>query len=368
MWGDATGGWRPPALDWLGTLLATGVPVVAGPDAASDDGEGLLLLPDPDTVDVPLARGRPVLMGPPPDSAPARLAAVAEALGGLVVPDLGGVLVLRLDDPGAAVKRHLRSWAHPDVTPEGWRALWDSLAEHDGRVSLFCCSGWVADDGTVTPSREAASAEWALLDEGVARGVGELECHGHTHMDPDTAAWLADPDRATGVHWYRELWPPHHPVEPTAGAQQERLAAWQAGLGVQGTTVVAPGEAWGPQTLQAARACGFSMLNSWEVCRLDLPGAPAWTTGEGSPYLDEADAAHLAEGLPTVGYWHDRDMALHGPAWAPAQLDRWRDVGVRRLWSFADLGRAWQGVDAVREDRGRVTVRQAPAGVALRRL
>lgn len=362
VWGDGQDGWQPPALEWIGTLAAAGVPFRAGPDAATDDGEGLLLLPDPDAVDVVPTPGRPLLTGSPPDGAPARLAAVRDALGALAVPDMRGLMVLRLDDPGAAVKRYLASWSHPDVSPAAWASLWQTLGE--GRVSVFCCPGWVDEAGEVVASRRASPAEWEALDDGVRRGRADLECHGYTHMDPRRAEWRDAPDRAESAHWYREMWPPGLPVEPPVGAQQEIVRRWQEACG-PGTTLVAPGEAWGLNTIEAARRQGLSLFNSWGICRLDRP-VPTWSVGVGSPYLDGADGAWLAGGLPVVGYWHDRDMAIHGPGWAPAQLAAWRDCGVQRFVAFADLARAYATeVDAVLARR-EVEVRRAPAGWPLR--
>src|SRR5207302_7319787 len=117
------------------------------------------------------------------------------------------------------------------------------------------------------------------------------------------------------------------------------IAAWQEACG-PGTTLVAPGEAWGVATVRAARARGLELMGSWSVCRLQLP-VPTWCADVGSPYLDAPDPLHLAAGLPVVGYWHDRDMALHGPGWVGEQLARWRDCGARRAWAFADLARAY---------------------------
>src|SRR5437660_9993842 len=102
MWGDAAAGWQPPATSWAMTLAAAGVPFEV---AAGDGGTGLLIVPDPDShavaVDRALDRRRPLLLGAPPETPAARLAAVRDALGALVRPDLGGVLVLRLADPRA---------------------------------------------------------------------------------------------------------------------------------------------------------------------------------------------------------------------------------------------------------------------------
>lgn len=350
MWGDPSGGWQPDGAAWLGRLAALGVPYEVRAEIDFEP-DGLVIDP------VGTSGAGDALTGAPPETAEQVLQLLAGRLGAVVVPDLRGTLVLRLDDPGAAVKEHLRSWAHPPLPAEGWQALWRAL-DGFGRVSLFCCPGYVRSDGSVVDSREALPSEWAQIDDGVARGLADLECHGFTHQHPDTAAWLADADRHDDVRWYRELWPPHLPVEPSAAAQAERLRLWQQGVGLPGTSLVAPGEEWGLHTLQAARDAGFRLFNSWGLCLLDRD-VPTWTTGIGSPYLDEADPSCFADCLPQVGYWHDRDMVVNGPGWIGEQLGRWRDCGARLAISFADLARAYEPVDAVL-DRGEVVVRSAP--------
>ena len=364
MWGDPSGGWQTDALEWVGTLSAAGVPFRAGPDASADDGAGLLLLPEPDLTDVPVEAGRPVLTGAPPASVEERLSAVAEALGGLAVPDLRGVLVLRLDDPGAAVKRHLESWRHPEVPAAAWEELGRALGP--GRVSLFCCPGWVTADGEVVQSRRANPGEWDAIDRCVRAGWADLECHGHTHMDPDVGGWLQDDGRFEDPAWYREMWPPRQAEEPPVESQQEIIAAWQRHCGT-GTALVAPGEAWGLNTVTAAQRQGLRLFNSWGLCRLDRP-VPTWTTGVGSPYLDQPTADWFAAGLPVVGYWHDRDMAVHGPRWAPEQLGRWSDCGARRMVAFSDLAGAYATEVDAWLDGCDLVVRAAPGGWPLRRI
>jgi hypothetical protein len=349
MWGDQSGDWQPSPFAWLGRLAALGVPydVVGHPNGDY----GLVIAADGES-DAP-----DVLTGPPPSTAEETLLLLAGHLGAVVTPDLRGVLVLRLDDPGAAVKEHLRGWTHRPVQTSAWEALWSAL-EGFGRASVFCCPGFVRADGTVVDSRVALPAEWAALDVGVARRLIELECHGYTHMHPDTDAWAAADDRHDDERWFRELWPPLLGREPSVRAQAERLRSWQRAVGARGTALVAPGEEWGLNTLAAARNCGFRLFNSWGVCFLDR-AVPTWTTGVGSPYLDQADPSWFADGLPQIGYWHDRDMALHGPRWVGKQLEGWRDCGATRAWSFADLARAYGPIDAALID-GEVVVRSAP--------
>jgi hypothetical protein len=361
MWGDASERQQAPGVEWVCSLAAAGVPVrgLATPDG--DDGAGLLVVPDPgawpEALERAAAKSRPVVTGAPPERPAERLATVREALGALVRPDLRGVLVLRIDDPGSAIRRHLDAWRHDAPPRETWGVLWETLRGF-GRASVFCCPGWVEDDGRVVDSRARNPSDWQGLDDGVTAGVADLECHGYTHMHPDTAAWAAAPDSNTETGWFRELWPPLDPVEPPAERQAEPIARWQAACGPC-TTLVAPGEAWGTQTIAAARARGLELFSSWSVCRLRA-NVPTWTHGVGSPYLDEVDGSWFENGLPVVGYWHERDMALGGPRWAPDLIAAWREAGARRAWAFADLARAYATpVDAVLES-GRVVVRSAP--------
>jgi len=362
MWGDTVEGWADPALDWIGTLAAAGVPFGAHADPAADDGDGLLLLPDPEAwpsqAQQAADSGRPLVIGPPPEVHADRLRVIREALGALVRPDLDGVLVLRLDDPGASLREHLDGWRHPPVAQSAWDALWGTLSGF-GRVSVFCCPGWVERDGLLVDSRSRDRDTWQALERGVAAGVADLECHGHTHLHPNRDAWLAAPDRFTNPDWYRELWPPLEPAEPDWRDQARIIGRWQSACG-QGTALVAPGEGWGAGTLRAARERGLKLVNSWGICRLDFP-TPTWSRGVGSPYLDEAGPEWFTAGLPVIGYWHERDMAVGGPAWAPEHLERWRDAGARRAWAFADLARSYETPIEAYLENGEVRVVRAPA-------
>jgi hypothetical protein len=147
MWGDSSGGWQPPGASWVGRLAALGVPY----DVRSDVNgpvDGLVV----DPTGAAETGADNVVVGEPPPTAEETLRLLADELGAIVVPDLRNTLVLRLDDPGAAVKEHLRSWAHEPVASDGWEALWDALTGF-GRVSLFCCPGYVLADGDVVDSR-----------------------------------------------------------------------------------------------------------------------------------------------------------------------------------------------------------------------
>jgi len=62
-----------------------------------------------------------------------------------------------------------------------------------------------------------------------------------------------------------------------------------------------------------------------------------WTQHVVAPYLDQAEASWFEAGLPVVGYFHDRDLAVHGVSWIGKCLDRWQAAGARRLLDFREL-------------------------------
>src|SRR4051812_24051113 len=142
MWGDPSGAWQPAGAAWVGRLAALGVPYDVRADATRPV-TGLVVDPTGALTDVAADR---VIVGEPPATAEQTLRLVADQLGAIVVPDLRHTLVLRLDDPGAAVKEHLESWAHAPVGADGWRGLWRALGGV-GRGAGFCCPRYVGAGG-----------------------------------------------------------------------------------------------------------------------------------------------------------------------------------------------------------------------------
>src|SRR4051812_32558630 len=142
MWGDCAGQWLPPGLAWLSILTASGVPYTVLDDGGPVADVGVLVVPEPDRWTGANADDRPVITGPPPVGGLAdALRRLVESMGALVRPDLRGVLVPRLDDPGSAARRYLEGWRHDEVGQPAWDALWAALRGF-GTASVFCCPGW----------------------------------------------------------------------------------------------------------------------------------------------------------------------------------------------------------------------------------
>lgn len=357
----------------------------------------------PIAVARPLARGRVVTLGFHPSaardadpvfSALARRILVWGALGPVAWLDLEAALVLRMDDPGGAQNVHLASWCHPELTEEGWQEIGGVLRRRSARLSIAYVAGFVDDGdaargellvggepaarrpGAVHPSPRvryrdlAGHAPGTLHDyesefRGIqalrADGLAGVELHGYTHMHPDAEAWARAPDRYTEVAWYRELGararaalaaapPGRHPLELGAAALERHFGAPPVAL-------VCPGDEWTDEVIERALDLGIELVASYYLGLRDGRRL-CWSQHVCAPYLDEADAAWLASELPTVGYFHDRDLALSGPAWLDSSLAAWEAAGVRRFLDLRELAAAL---------RLRLSARQlAPAALALR--
>jgi hypothetical protein len=69
-------------------------------------------------------------------------------------------------------------------------------------------------------------------------------------------------------------------------------------------------------------------------------GRFCWTYHVCAPYLDTAESGWFDSGLPVVGYFHDRDPALHGLQWVRECLDAWARAGAKRFVTLRELATA----------------------------
>jgi len=287
--------------------------------------------------------------------------------------ELAGTLVLRMDDPGGAQNVHCRSWHYPKLNEAEWSRVGEDLKRRDARLSICYTSGWVDDGdaargrldvagksaprvpGRIHPSplvryEDCAGHTPGMLHDYEAefRGIqhlraaelGEVELHGYTHMHPDAARWAAAADRYESLAWYREL----------GRAATETLARWasaehplvqgieaiQKHFGVRPTTLVCPGDDWTEEVIERALDLGLCFVNDYHLAIRD-GGRFCWTSHVCAPYLSEPEEVWFDAGLPVIGYFHDRELALEGTAWMSDWLDAWQDAGAQRLIDFREL-------------------------------
>lgn len=287
--------------------------------------------------------------------------------------DLSGTVVLRMDDPGGAQNVFSADWCYPKLGRAAWRRVGEILQAYSARLSVAYISGWM-DDGDATrgelvvggesvrrvPGRVYDSAavvyrdltghapgriydyteEYHGLLELQERGLVSIELHGYTHMFPDSDCWISSSDRYKNKRWFREF-------SPEAVEYLERLPpgrrptvlgkhAIRRLFGTEPTTLICPGEEFTDFALEEALDAGLSLIGSYYLAVREQDRF-CWGTHICAPYLDLADSRWLESELPAVGYFHDRDLALHGPGWLETQMEAWVRAGARRFIDYRTL-------------------------------
>jgi hypothetical protein len=186
-------------------------------------------------------------------------------------------------------------------------------------------------------------------------GALDVELHGYTHMDPDLASWASAPDRYHDVGWYRELGARAQPFLARLPADAHPLARGIAALdryfGCRPSTLICPGDEWTNEALDVALGLGLRAVSSYYFA-LRHDDRFCWTQHLCAPYLDEADSRWFDSDLPVVGYFHDRDPALHGTEWLGRCLDAWSHAGARQFVTLRELTAAFGVRLHVRESAG----------------
>ncbi len=287
--------------------------------------------------------------------------------------ELEGSLVLRMDDPGGAQNVHLRSWSYAKLTEIEWGAIGADLRRRNGRLSIGYVSGWVDDGDSARGTLEVAGQQVARVPgrvypsplvkyhdlagfapgtlhdydaeyQGIqalrAQGLADVELHGYTHMYADPAVWAKAPDRHEASSWYRELGRAAETIIAGLPLDQRPLALGVATIrryfDVLPTTVIFPGDEFIKSPIERVLDLGLRLVSSYYQALRDRDRF-CWTQHVVAPYLDQAEASWFEAGLPVVGYFHDRDLAVHGVSWIGKCLDRWQAAGARRLLDFREL-------------------------------
>ena len=290
--------------------------------------------------------------------------------------NLENTLVLRMDDPGGAQNVYNRGWSHPKLMESDWARVGTDLRRRNGRLSIAYVTGWVDDadpcrgslrvagksptrhPGTIydSPMVEyldlAGHAPGTIHDYGNEyrgiqalrqNGLADVELHGHTHMHPDSLGWAQAPQRYESVSWFRELGKPAEEYISSLPLERHPLAigvaALQCYFQTRPITLICPGDQWTDHALERALDLKLQMVSSYFLA-IRHQERFCWTQHICAPYLDEPGASWFDSGLPVVGYFHDRDLALGGVEWMSQALDRWQESGVTRIIDFRELAAA----------------------------
>jgi len=214
------------------------------------------------------------------------------AVGGLKLPFPGNFLFLKYLPP-------IKRWGpYRELTAADWEVVLERLARAGSRMTVGVTAGWVEDDGSVVPYPLKFPDASRVVRRGVDRGLLEVANHGYTHcvlQDGRFRPRLFSGNRAEHREFYD--WLPE-------GVHREHLRRAQAilqdFLGRAVETFVPPGNVLSQKTLGAAAVAGIRVVSCL--------GAARWAPAPGLTLVD--DARVLA--------FHDRDVVRRGAQW----LDR----------------------------------------------
>lgn len=234
----------------------------------------------------------------------------------------GGGVALRLDDVGAASKRHevygvtrlplgrwslpfpgnflflkymppIKRWGpYPELTAAQWEAILAELEATGARMTVGVTAGWVEGDGRIVPFPVKFPDAAAVIRRGVDRGLLEVANHGYTHCVLQEGLFRSRPFSGNR-RYHREFhdWLPeavhHEHVTRAQGILQEFL-------GAPVVTFVPPGNVFSAATLAAAAAAGLRYVSCL--------GPGRWGAVEGLTFVDDAGVVAL----------HDRDIVRGG--------------------------------------------------------
>ena len=242
-----------------------------------------------------------------------------------------GAIALRMDDVGAASKRHevhgrtrleigglrlpfpgnllflkylpgIKRWGpYRELGPDELEAILERLAATGSRLTVAITAGWVEDDGSIVPYPEKFAAASRVIREGVTRGLLEAANHGYTHCVLEDGAfrprWLSG-NRAAHREFYD--WLPEDVHHEHLKRAQGILEGF---LGRAVETLVPPGNVLSRKTLAAAAEVGLRYVSCL--------GASRWAPADGLVLLDDA----------RVTAFHDRDVVLGGIPWLARLLE-----------------------------------------------
>jgi hypothetical protein len=286
--------------------------------------------------------------------------ALALAVGYQLHREWSRQAVLVMDDPGSAANAWLESWHYAALTQEQIeKYLIAPLEKNHAVLSLNICPGFVDQKlRTIVPSfQQVFTDEFGTrqdyvstrrgIEEGLKRGVFEIESHGWTHMQPDLDSppgpWYDSPlyEEKAEIGWYREFADTRREKEIPAAVQRlhlERSREWLIHeFGVEPLSFAPGGSAVsksGPNntTVIAARV-GFGWSGDYLGPDLAVEALPVY----GGEFGGTSDAP-LVVWVPPDG--HDRGISQH-PEGFPIifeQLQGWRSMGMNEYIAYLHAG------------------------------
>ena len=209
-------------------------------------------------------------------------------VGPLALPFPGNLLVLKYLPP-------IKRWGpYRELSVSEWEAILAALDRAGARMTVAITAGWVETDGSITPFPQKFPDAAAVIRQGVRRARIEVANHGYTHCVLRDG--LFRPRLFAGnreAHREFHDWLPAETHRDHICRAQDILEQF---FGVRVVTFVPPGNVFSRTTLEVAVGAGIRYVSCLDPGRYGAVAGLSWVGGD--------DVVAI----------HDRDLVLDGMA------------------------------------------------------
>jgi hypothetical protein len=280
---------------------------------------------------------------------------------GMAFIDLTGYVVLRMDDPGSAIKIYSDYCHYPELNKNKWENISQILNKYNFTLNIGYCSGWVDDGnstrgilyvnqteikdkerecGKIYNSREIIytdkegwlpKEEWNYIEEYQSllelskKGAIDIESHGYTHMNPNLELWCGS-KKYFSNWWKVELGDMEKDKMDTPPSYNEqRFIIEKSSSDIEElfnkspTTLILPCHRRSEYTDFIAKDKGFKLVSS-NILTIIKKDNLIRNDKIIAVSLNDTKEEHLLSGYPMVWFFHDFDISTKGVIWFEEKL------------------------------------------------
>ena len=235
-------------------------------------------------------------------------------------------VALRLDDVGAASKRHevygltrlrvgplalpfpgnllflkylppIKRWGpYRELSAPEWEGVLEALEAAGSRMTVAITAGWVETDGSITPFPRKFPDAASVLRTAAHRNLVEVANHGYTHCVLRDRLFRPRPF-AGNREFHREFhdWLPAQTHRDHICRAQDILEQF---FGVRVVTFIPPGNVFSRTTLEVAASAGIRYVSCLDPGRYGAVAGLTWVGGDNVVAIHDRDL--VLDGLETL--------------------------------------------------------------------
>jgi len=290
---------------------------------------------------------------------------------GMVTADLDRIMALRIDDPGSCVSGYQDTGAILDR--EKWNSLGDLFEKKGIRASIMYTPRWVDDgdpsfgdlyvegkfEGVREPGRSRPSSkvkfiskktgiiydhnsEYQGIKDLLHRNLIDVQSHGLTHLLPDHEKWILADKKKRNKEWFHEYYDVVQNREIDSEKQTASMRQSKADIislfGSHPVCISPSGHKQDLATDVNALNVGYLLFSS-DYTSISKGNRKIRNSRIPAIFLFLKDPLPniLESGYPFIGVIHDMEITNRGIDALMDTLQRWIDLGIKKIISMEEL-------------------------------